>query len=335
MPSGGRVPLASVRSRARSREPARTSRCVTPADVASTPRADSCAWRSISRRPDRCYGDADPMGFIEVTELSYALPGGRTLFEGVSFRVPEGEHAALVGANGIGKSTILRVIAGVETASSGSVRVEGRLGLMRQFIGARDTPTTIRSFLLAYSEPHIADAAAVLDATERTLDGGGERAQLAYAAALARWGDAGGYATEVIWDRCTHAAFGEGYPECAERSIDTLSGGERKRLALEVIFGSPFEVLVLDEPDNTLDISGKTWLEDTMNASPRTILFVSHDRTVLDRTATRIVTLEGRAAWTHAGAFSTYAMARDSRIDRLDERHRRFSEERQRLVDMV
>jgi len=276
------------------------------------------------------------MGFIELSDVTYSLPGGRTLFEGVSFRVPEGEHAGLVGANGIGKSTILRIIAGIEPANGGTVRVDGRVGLMRQFIGSSGGSSTVREFLLAYSEPHIRDAASKLDAAERALAAdGGERAQLAYAAALGRWGDAGGYAAEVIWDRCTHAAFGEGYPECAERSIDTLSGGERKRLALEVIFGSPFEVLVLDEPDNTLDISGKTWLEDTMNASPRTILFVSHDRTVLDRTASRIVTLEGRAAWTHAGPFSTYAESRDSRIDRLDERHRRFSEERQRLVDMV
>jgi ATPase subunit of ABC transporter with duplicated ATPase domains len=110
-----------------------------------------------------------------------------------------------------------------------------------------------------------------------------------------------------------------------------LSGGERKRLALEVIFGSPFDVVLLDEPDNTLDIAGKTWLEDAIRSDPRTIMFVSHDRTVIERAATRIVTLEGRAAWTHHGSFSTYALARDARIDRLEERHRRYAEEHARL----
>jgi ATPase subunit of ABC transporter with duplicated ATPase domains len=134
-----------------------------------------------------------------------------------------------------------------------------------------------------------------------------------------------------LWDRCAHSAFGEGYPECADRPIETLSGGERKRLALEVIFGSPFDVVLLDEPDNTLDIEGKTWLEDTVRSDPRTILFVSHDRTVIQRAATRIVTLEGRAAWTHHGPFSSYAEARDARLDRLDEQHRRYEEERSRL----
>jgi ATPase subunit of ABC transporter with duplicated ATPase domains len=276
------------------------------------------------------------VGYLELTDVAYALPGGWTLFEGVTFRVPEGEHAALVGANGIGKSTLLRLIAGIESASGGVIRVDGRVGLMRQFIGSDRTPTTVREFLLAYAEPRVAEAAARVGKAERWMrDHPAEDAQLRYAEALAHWGEAGGYEAEVVFDRCTHAAFGQGYPECADRRIETLSGGERKRLALEVIFRSPFDVILLDEPDNTLDIEGKRWLEATANASAKTILMVSHDRTVLDRTATRIVTLEGRAAWTHAGRYSTYSGARDARVERLDEEHRRFDDERRRLAEMV
>lgn len=276
------------------------------------------------------------MGHVELTDVAYALPGGWTLFEGVTFRVPEGEHAALVGANGIGKSTLLRIIGGLERPASGAVRVDGRVGLMRQFIGSEARPTVVREFLLAYAEPRVAEAAARIAKAERWMrDHPGEDGQLRYAGALAHWSEVGGYDAEVVFDRCTHAAFGQGYPECADRRIETLSGGERKRLALEVIFRSPFEVILLDEPDNTLDIEGKRWLEDTVNASGKTILMVSHDRAVLDRTATRIVTLEGKGAWTHPGRFSSYAEARDGRIDRLDEDHRRFAEERRRLADMV
>jgi ATPase subunit of ABC transporter with duplicated ATPase domains len=276
------------------------------------------------------------MGFLELTDVSYALPGGWTLFDGVTFRVPEGEHAALVGANGIGKSTLLRIVAGQEPASSGAVRADGRVGLMRQFIGSDARPTTVRDFLLAYAEPRIGEAAGRLAKAERWMrDHPGEDAHLRYAEALAHWGEAGGYDAEVVFDRCSRAAFGRGYPECADRRIETLSGGERKRLALEVIFRSPFDVILLDEPDNTLDIDGKRWLEDTVNASTKTILMVSHDRAVLDATSTRIVTLEGRAAWTHAGPFATYAEARDARVERLDEDHRRYQEERRRLAEMV
>jgi ATPase subunit of ABC transporter with duplicated ATPase domains len=266
------------------------------------------------------------MGFLELTDVSFALPGGWTLFEGVTFRVPEGSHTALVGANGIGKSTLLRLIAGEEQATSGSIRVDGRVGLMRQFIGTDDS--TVRDFLLAYSERPVAEAAARVATAEGRLAGGdvGEKAQMAYAAALEVWDQAGGYSTEVLWDRCVHAAFDGGYPESADRRIDTLSGGERKRLALEVILAGPFDLILLDEPDNTLDIAGKTWLEDRIRADARSVLFVSHDRTVLDRAATRIVTLEGRHTWTHHGTFATYAEARDARLDRLDELHRRYEE---------
>ena len=207
---------------------------------------------------------------------------------------------------------------------------------MRQFIGSEARPTTVRDFLLAYAEPRVAEAAIRVGKAERWMhDHPGEDAQMRYADALANWGEAGGYEIEVVFDQCTDAAFGQGYPECAERKIETLSGGERKRLALEVIFRSRFDTVMLDEPDNALDIDGQGWLEDAIAASPKTVLFVSHDRTVLDRAATRIVTLEGRAAWTHHGGFSSYAEARDARVDRLDQDHRRYEEEHRRLSEMV
>ncbi|HEY6651194.1 MAG TPA: ATP-binding cassette domain-containing protein, partial [Actinomycetota bacterium] len=95
------------------------------------------------------------MGVIELTDVTVALPGGWTLFEGVSFRVPDGEHAGLIGANGIGKTTLLRLMAGEDRPAAGAVRVEGRAGLMQQFIGSSERPTSVRDFLLAYSEPAV------------------------------------------------------------------------------------------------------------------------------------------------------------------------------------
>ncbi len=90
-------------------------------------------------------------------------------------------------------------------------------------------------------------------------------------------------------------------------------------------------MILLDEPDNALDIEGKRWLEAAIAADTRTILFVSHDRTVLERASTRIVTLEGRAAWTHHGPFSTYAAAREARLEKIDEQHRRYQEKHVQL----
>jgi ATPase subunit of ABC transporter with duplicated ATPase domains len=205
---------------------------------------------------------------------------------------------------------------------------------MRQFIGTAALPTAVREFLLHYSEPEVSAAGGRLAQAEVALGADpDERAQLAYAAALAAWEDAGGYRAEVVWDRCTQSAFGQGYPECAERHIETLSGGERKRLALEVIFRGAFDVLLLDEPDNFLDIEGKRWLEEQIRACPKTILYVSHDRAVLAATATRVVTMEARGAWVHPAGFTSYGEAREHRLEKLEEEHRRFAEKHQHLVD--
>ena len=274
------------------------------------------------------------MAVIDLADVSYSLPGGWTLFEGVTFRVPEGHHAALVGPNGIGKSTLLRLIASIEEPASGVLNVSGRVGLMRQFVGSDTEAATMREFLMRYAPREASEAAARIATAERALASDPtDRAQLAYASALTGWEDAGGYSLEVVWDRCTSAAFGVGYPECAERSTETLSGGERKRLALEVLFSSDFDVLLLDEPDNFLDIEGKRWLEERIRTSSKTILFVSHDRAVLAATATRVVTLEARSTWTHPAGFATYADAREHRLEKIEEEHRRYAERHQHLVD--
>ena len=141
-----------------------------------------------------------------------------------------------------------------------------------------------------------------------------ERTQMRYAQALADWADAGGYEAEVLWDVCTVAALGVPFEKAQWRDLRTLSGGEQKRLVLEALLRGPDEVLLLDEPDNYLDVPGKLWLEERLRESPKTVLFVSHDRELLARTATRVVTVElgagGNTAWTHGGGFATYHEAR-------------------------
>jgi ATPase subunit of ABC transporter with duplicated ATPase domains len=274
------------------------------------------------------------MGFVEVAHLHYTLPGGRVLLEDASFRVGEGQKVALVGANGTGKTTLLRLIARDEAPERGSVVVGGRLGVMRQFIGSVRDRTTVRELLLGLAPAAVRAAGRALAGAERGLDGG-DRAGVRYAAALAAWGDAGGYEAEVLWDTCTTAALGRPLDEVADRPVSTLSGGEQKRLALEALLRGDDEVLLLDEPDNYLDVAGKRWLERELAASDKTVLYVSHDRELLARTATRVVTVEGRATWVHGGGFAGYHEARQERLERLDEQHRRYREEHKRLVDAL
>ena len=95
------------------------------------------------------------------------------------------------------------------------------------------------------------------------------------------------------------------------------------------------DVLLLDEPDNFLDVPAKRWLEQQLRATPKTILFVSHDRELLAGTATKIVTLEASGAWTHGASFATYHEARDARRSRIDDEYTRHQRERDRLEAIV
>ncbi len=282
----------------------------------------------------------DPVGHVDVNSVSYALPDGRPLLNDVSLRVGEGAKVALIGPNGTGKTTLTRIIAGDLTAHEGAVTRSGGLGVMRQFVGKVRDDSTVRDLLLTVAPEKIRRAAAEVDRSELTMmELDTEKVQMDYAQALVDWGDAGGYEAETLWDVCTIAALGVPYEKAQWRKVSTLSGGEQKRLVLESLLRGPEEVLLLDEPDNYLDVPAKRWLEDQLIASPKTVLFVSHDRELLDRVATRVATLEpgavGSVLWVHPGRFETYHQARVDRFARLEELRRRWDEEHVKLKALV
>ena len=284
------------------------------------------------------------MGHVDVANVRYELPDGRVLLDDVSFRVGDGAKVALVGANGAGKTTLLRIITGELAPHGGVVTRSGGLGVMRQFVGhgvvAGAEDPTVADLLLSVAPPRIRAAHAEVDACERALmDSDDERTQMRYAEALAEFADAGGYDLEVTWDVCTTTAMGLPYDRAKYRSLATLSGGEQKRLVLEYLLRGPDEVLLLDEPDNYLDVPGKIWLEQRITESDKTILFISHDRELLANTATRIVTVElgaaGNLVWTHPGGFASYHEARRDRFARFEELRRRWDEEHAKIKALV
>ena len=274
------------------------------------------------------------MAFIEVLGLGYALPGKRLLFRDVEFKVASGQRVALIGANGVGKSTLLRVIAGEDDEYVGTARVDGTLLYMRQFVASVDT--TVRQLLRSLLPASMRRAGDELTAAElAAAQDDSEAAGLRYAEAVARWQELGGYAEEAAWNAACGIVLGQPYEAVFDRPIAQLSGGEAKRLLLEAIFRSEANVLLLDEPDNFLDLDGKRWLEQRMIESKKSILFVSHDRELLSRTAEKLVTIESDGAWVHAGTFAGYHAARLRRIENLEEDFRRWQEQRQALVDTM
>ncbi|MEY5145174.1 MAG: hypothetical protein RL745_543 [Actinomycetota bacterium] len=279
------------------------------------------------------------MGHIDVSHVTFALPDGRVLLDDVSFRVGEGVKAALIGANGAGKTTLFKIIAGDLDGYEGSVVRTGGLAVMRQFIGHMNDGS-LRDLLVEISPPHIKSAALALAATEvAMIDNEDERTQIAYAQALADWAEVGGYDAEVMWDACTMATLGIPFERAQWRDVGTLSGGEQKRLVLEVLLRGPEEVLLLDEPDNYLDVPTKRWLEDAIIDTSKTVLYISHDRELLARTAQTIITLElgaaGNNVWIHGGGWGSYEQTRRDRFLRFEEMRRRWDEEHAKLRKLM
>ncbi|AQU70876.1 ABC-F family ATP-binding cassette domain-containing protein [Streptomyces niveus] len=280
------------------------------------------------------------MGHLEAAHLEYYLPDGRVLLGDASFRVGEGAVVALVGANGAGKTTLLRLMAGDLQPHGGTVTVSGGLGVMEQFVGSVRDERTVRDLLVSVAQPRIREAARAVDRAETAImERDDEAAQMDYAQALSDWAEARGYEAETLWDICTVAALGVPYEKAQWRALKTLSGGEQKRLVLEALLRGPDEVLLLDEPDNYLDVPGKRWLEERLEETRKTVLFVSHDRELLARTAKRIVSVEpgpaGSDVWVHGGGFGTYHEARKERFARFEELKRRWDEEHARLKALV
>ncbi|WP_104116520.1 ABC-F family ATP-binding cassette domain-containing protein [Arthrobacter sp. B1805] len=280
------------------------------------------------------------MAHLDVSGIDYFLSDGRQLLNGVAFKVGDGHKTALIGPNGTGKTTLLRIISGDLAPDEGSVSRSGSMGIMRQFVGQVRDDTTVRDLLVTAAPPVLAAAAKrVEDAELAMMEADDEPTQMKYAQAIADWGDAGGYELETTWDEVTMAALGIPFDRAQYRAASSLSGGEQKRLVLEALFSGPDELLLLDEPDNYLDVPGKRWLEAKLRESKKSVLFVSHDRELLANAATRIVTLEpgvlGASSWTHGGGFETYLKAREDRNARFEELRKRWDEEHIKLKELV
>ena len=225
------------------------------------------------------------MGHLDVSGVSFALPDGRPLLADVTFRVGQGSVTALIGPNGTGKTTLLRIITGDLAADDGVVTRTGGLGVMPQFIGSVRDDSTVRDLLLAVCRA--GHPGGRRDAGRRRAADDDRRRRR-----RPRWPTRTPWPTGATWagttrrpffDVATVAALGVPYDRAKFRAVTSLSGGEQKRLVLELLLAGPDDVLLLDEPDNYLDVPTKIWLEDRLAETDKAVLFVSHDRELLAR----------------------------------------------------
>ena len=148
---------------------------------------------------------------------------------------------------------------------------------------------------------------------------------------MGEWTELHGFEVEAQWDAACTDVLRQPFVDVADRLITTLSGGERKKMALGALLASDAEVLLLDEPDNFLDVPAKRWLERQIRASHKTILVISHDRELLSNAIDRLVTIEASGAWVHGGSFKDYHDAREARNSQLGSALDRWKDEERRL----
>jgi len=275
------------------------------------------------------------MPHVICTDLAYAHPGGDLLFSNVSFRVSGGRKVGVVGANGIGKSTLFGVLTGALAAEEGEANVDGRLAYMAQDIGIAGEGRTVRELLLSLAPGALRSAGERMAVAERRLAEGDDDAGMELATAIGDWSELGGYELQGQWDAACRRIVRSAFDEVAERPAATLSGGERKRLVLDLLFASDADLLLLDEPDNFLDVPAKRALEEQIAASKKTVLVISHDRELLAAAVSWILTIEGNGAWMHDGSYATYPEAREQRQRKLGDAVKRWKEEERRLFMLV
>ncbi|MGC8838870.1 MAG: ABC-F family ATP-binding cassette domain-containing protein [Anaerolineae bacterium] len=256
------------------------------------------------------------MSLITARGLAKAY-GAQDVFQDVTLSIERGDRIALIGRNGEGKSTLLKVLAGLEPPTAGTVQCARHLsiGYLPQHAGL-DSDLTLWEAMLEVFAPLLAQQEELrrLEAEMSAQDAPDQALLDRYGALLEAFGEAGGYEFEA---RIRQVLVGLGLgPEKWDEPVRHLSGGEKTRALLARLLLQGPDLLLLDEPTNHLDLQATEWLEGFLATWPGTLVLVAHDRYLLDRLATRVWELEFGRLETYRGNYTAYLEQRAARRER-------------------
>ncbi|MBP6728770.1 MAG: ABC-F family ATP-binding cassette domain-containing protein, partial [Microthrixaceae bacterium] len=252
---------------------------------------------------------------ITVSGLSKSH-GQRTLFRDVTFRLLPGRRIALVGGNGVGKTTLMEIVVGLQDADSGDIHrpKDLRVGYLPQELDESRSGTVLDEVLAGADRIRSLgdELESLLHAVANTEGAEHDRVLARYGEAQSRFEQLGGYSLEADARRIL-AGLGFGDID-ADRPFAELSGGWQMRAALARLMLARPDVLVLDEPTNHLDTDSIAWLEAQLASYEGAILFVSHDRDFIDAVAERVVEIAGGVANEYVGGFAEFVVQREERL---------------------
>jgi ATP-binding cassette subfamily F protein 3 len=270
---------------------------------------------------------------VQLADVHFAYPG-TDIFTGLTWQVNAGDRVGLVGPNGAGKSTLLRLLDGRLHADKGTVaRARGisvtYLKQSQEFEGQHPIwQALLRPFakLLAMRDE--------VHALEKEMESSHDEKTLArYAELQERYTSEGGYTLE---HRVKALAHDLGFTDAdLDRSVETLSGGERGRLELAKVLLEEPDLLLLDEPTNHLDVEATEHLEDRLKEWPKAFVLVSHDRYFLKAVCNEIVELEDGKAVVFPFGYDKYVVEREARHERLEAAYERQQAEIARTEDFI
>lgn len=253
--------------------------------------------------------------------------GARPVLRGVSFSVKDGQKVALVGPNGVGKSTLLRLVAGVEVPDVGEVNVQDPRGVA--YLPQEIKLDQLQLTVLDYLRERAGLAELETDLAKLESDLGSEQALERYADLQQVYTHRGGY---VFAGNAKRILAGLGLKTDGSESLNQLSGGQRSKVMLASVLLTESALILLDEPTNNLDLKAIEWLESFISHSPAAFLIVSHDRALLEQVTEKVVEIEWyeRTAAEFTGTYQEYLKHRQhlvaqrerEYVDRLEEAER-------------
>ena len=244
----------------------------------------------------------------ENVSLSF---GADTILENINFAINEGEKLGIIGVNGAGKSSLFSIITGKYEASSGAVYIaKGHsLGLLEQNVCYESSRTILQEAYQTF-EDLINDESELENARKKAEQSGSEEDARRFSALQESFTQRGGY---EFRGRCKGILKNLGLDETFwERSVSSLSGGQKTRLSLTCLLLRDPDILMLDEPTNHLDFEAMFWLESYLKASKKTVLVISHDRYFLDSIASCILEIENCKGKLYKGNYTAFLSQKET-----------------------